>query len=364
LRFAVHWPGTPEASPRSHGVPRRDVLGSIHVGVAGVAAGSAPEDGLALARVPIHLPTRRAPLARECWFDAFYPAWCLLLQAAHQQSPSRPQDAPVQPGFLANILAWALRGTLPGPGHGLDPQVFHPDHVEPLGDIRRCLLGPILAPVCISGAEASDGMLDPCAALRSPRGTGELALQALQAPTLLRCQVTDAQQLSCRQGSGHGHAPVDAHHPAVTRCRNGFGNGCEGHVPPPGAVHGHTVRFHPRRHLPRPAEPHPPNLRHPHLAHMARNSAHIPLPAAAPHDPKSFVQPSLAPARPSGWVLRVEECAHGLCEVPQHRLLSGSREQSIPRHVYTLTTTADISEEVKRRFLPRMKTGVSRPRSR
>jgi hypothetical protein len=43
LRFAVHRPGTPEASPRSHGVPRRDVPGRVHISVAGVSAGSACE---------------------------------------------------------------------------------------------------------------------------------------------------------------------------------------------------------------------------------------------------------------------------------------------------------------------------------
>ncbi len=34
MRFAVHGPGCPVASPRSHGVPRRDVLSRVHVRVA------------------------------------------------------------------------------------------------------------------------------------------------------------------------------------------------------------------------------------------------------------------------------------------------------------------------------------------
>jgi glucose 1-dehydrogenase len=45
MRFAVHGPGCPVASPRSHGVPRRDVDGRVHISVAGETAGSAPEDG-------------------------------------------------------------------------------------------------------------------------------------------------------------------------------------------------------------------------------------------------------------------------------------------------------------------------------
>ena len=56
LRFAVHGPGIPDASPRSHGVSRRDVLGRVHVSVAGVSAGGAPEDGLTLTRVPSTCP--------------------------------------------------------------------------------------------------------------------------------------------------------------------------------------------------------------------------------------------------------------------------------------------------------------------
>ena len=69
LRFAVHGLGNPVASPRSHGVPRRDIPGRVHISMAGVSAGGAPEDGLALARLRVHLPARRAPLARERRFD-------------------------------------------------------------------------------------------------------------------------------------------------------------------------------------------------------------------------------------------------------------------------------------------------------
>ena len=49
LRFAVHGPGNPVASPRSHGVPRRDVLSRVHIRVAGVSAGHAAEQASAQA---------------------------------------------------------------------------------------------------------------------------------------------------------------------------------------------------------------------------------------------------------------------------------------------------------------------------
>src|SRR5262249_1203206 len=48
---------------------------------------------------------------------------------------------------------------------------------------------------------------------------------------------------------------------------------------------------------------------------------------------------------------------------PQHRLLGGRRERTASSHTNTVATTADISGEVKRRFLPGLKTGVSTPRS-
>jgi hypothetical protein len=47
--------------------------------------------------------------------------------------------------------------------------------------------------------------------------------------------------------------------------------------------------------------------------------------------------------------------------VPQHRLLGGRGEQTVPGHANTLSGTADISREVTRRFLPALKARVSTP---
>jgi hypothetical protein len=48
--------------------------------------------------------------------------------------------------------------------------------------------------------------------------------------------------------------------------------------------------------------------------------------------------------------------------VPQHRFLGGGGEQPVPGDANTLASTADISGEVTRRFLPGLKTGDSTPR--
>jgi len=48
----------------------------------------------------------------------------------------------------------------------------------------------------------------------------------------------------------------------------------------------------------------------------------------------------------------------------QHDLLGGRGEQPVSRHANTLSSTADIYGEVKRRFLPGLKAGVSTLQSR
>jgi len=92
LRFAVHWPGNPVASPRSHGVPRRDVPGRVHVCVVGETAGRAHEARLVLTRLRIHMPARRAPLTRKRGSDLLHPAGCLVLQPRSRRR-DRDDDA-------------------------------------------------------------------------------------------------------------------------------------------------------------------------------------------------------------------------------------------------------------------------------
>ena len=198
MRFAVHGPGNPVASPRSHGVPRRDVDGRVHVRVAGETAGGAPEDGLTLTRLRIHLPARRAPLARERGSDLLDPARGLVLQPAYQQTPPGPQDPPVQPGLGPDVPARVLPRPPRQPGHVLDLQVLDPDHVEPPRDARGHLLGPVLAPVTVPGAQPGDRVPDPAAAFEPGR-----ALESFRARrrSLFRSRAVRAGQCS--------NSPVD-----------------------------------------------------------------------------------------------------------------------------------------------------------
>jgi hypothetical protein len=50
--------------------------------------------------------------------------------------------------------------------------------------------------------------------------------------------------------------------------------------------------------------------------------------------------------------------------IQQHGLLGRRRNQPVPGHANTLANAADISGEVKRRFLPGLKVPVSTPRCR
>jgi hypothetical protein len=184
LRFAVHRPGIPDASPRIHGVPRRDVPRRIHVSVERETADRTYEARLALARLRIYMSARRAALARIVRIDFLYPARSLLFQATHQQAPPRPQDLAVQPSFLADVPAWGISGASRGASHVADPQVLNADHVEAPRDIRALFLRPILAPIRLASEQPGDSKPYLLAAVGSPFSTGELPLQAHYALTL------------------------------------------------------------------------------------------------------------------------------------------------------------------------------------
>jgi hypothetical protein len=421
LRFAVHRPGCPVASPRSHGVPRRDIPGCVHISVALISAGRAFETRLALTRLRIYMSARRASLASERGFDFLDATRRLVLQPPYQQTPARPQDLPIEPGLGMNASAWVFPRPPGRSRHVPDLQVLDSDQVEPAGEVRTGFLSPILPPVGLAGAQSGDGQLHLGAADRSLFGSGEFALQPTHAPALTRGQAGNREQFSIRQGRRHCHPPVNAHDLAVTRCGNRIRDHGEGEMPAARAVHRHSVGFHPRRHWAGPAEPYPPGLRHPDLAGSAAQPTHLlglHLDAS-----ESLIPPGLAPRRAPSRVLRVEERDHRLGEVSQrlllnnarasgqpgvlrprlgelsallkvawrarpagvpmrmllyrqvpyvsgvgamvsqHSLLSGGGKQPVPRHTNTLSTSTDISEEVKRRSRPGLNIGASTPRS-
>jgi hypothetical protein len=292
---------------------------------------------------------------------------------------------------------------------------------QPACQICAGLLHPILPPVGLAGAQSADRVLHAAAAVRTPLGAGEPALQPPQPRPLPRSQARRVQQFTRRQRRADHNATVDADYLAGTRCRDRIGYGSERDMPSPCAIQRHPVGLHPWRHCAGPAEPNPPGLRYPHLADFTAQAPYLPL-SASSHDPEPLVLPGPPRRRPPGWVLRVKERCHCLGEVPerlllyclgavpqplvlcpgqgqlsallqvvgcapparmpvlvlldrqvphvpgvravnpQHRLLGSRGEQSVAGHTNTLAMITDISEEVKRRFLPRLKARFCTPR--
>ena len=412
MRFAVHRPGIPDASPRSHGVSRRDVPSRVHVSVVGETTGRTDEARLTLARLRIHVSACRTSLARKRRFDLFQSAGRFVLQPTHQQSPTGGQDLTVEPSFGQDVPPGILPCAARGSAHGPDLEVFNADNVETPRDPCAGLLHPVLPPVRFPGAHPSYSALGPPAAVRSSLGAGQPSLQALETCALPCGQARNMQQFPGRQSSRHDYSAVDTHGLAVLRWRDRIRNGREGHMPPPCVVQGHPIGLRAHRHVAGPAEPHPSGLRYPNLADMAGQAAHVPLLSAPPYDPEPLMPSGLAPRRSTSWVLRVEERGRclgeipqrlllhrlGTCSqpwelrpssgelpallhiarsalsagtpmlvlldgqvpdepgmgavVPQHRFLGGRRTQPVPRHTNTLSIDSDISKEVKRRVLP------------
>jgi hypothetical protein len=422
LRFAVHRSGIPDASPRSHGVPRRDVSGCVHVRMAGEAAGCAHEARLALARLPIHLPARRATLACELRLDLFDSSAGFVFQPTHQEAPAGPEDLSVESSLLANVPTWILWRTSCGLGHALDPEVLYADQVEAACDVGACFLRPVLTPVGLAGPEPGQGQLDPHTAVGGVAGAGEFTFQVAHPPLLACGPVRDMKQFPAGRGSRHCHAAVDAYHLAVTWWRDRIRNGRKSYMPASSRILFHPIGLDVRWYRTGPPKPYPSGLWYPNLADMTRQTAHFPL-RSTPDDAEPLIPPRLAPRRAPGRIPRVEERGHCPCEISQrlllhrmgarskprmlrsclrelsallhesrspvptrtpvrvllyrqvphvpgvgamllqHGLLGRAGKQPVPGHTNTVATTTDISGEVKRRLLRGWKVGVSLPRA-
>ena len=243
-----------------------------------------------------------------------YPAVIDVMDAT-QTTPGK-----VQPGLLPDVPARVLPRAFRGPGHVRDLQVFDPDHVEPPHDAGAGLLRPVRAPVRLPGPQPGDRVLDPAAALRSPPGAGEPALQPPQPGPLPPGQAGGSaaarRWTGLRRPPRPGRCPRPGRYPVPGPARGSRrrrhasgprGPSSPGRTSRPAARRGTSGTAPTRPWAPRP-RPFP------------ANPAHIPLPPA-PDDPESLIPPGLAPRRPPGRVARVEERRHRLGEVAQRLLL-------------------------------------------
>ncbi len=296
MRFAVHRPGNPVASPRFHGVPRRDVACRVHVGVAGEMAGHAPECRLALAGFLSGVPARAAALRGVRGWYLLDPPGGLVFQAADQQPPAGFADAAVEAGLGRHVRAGRVLRAPGGAHHVLDLEVFDADHVEAPREAGGGLLRPVLAPVRLAGLQPGGDGPGVAAPVRPAPGLCEIALGGAEPPCLTRGQAGAEQQLARGQGGGHRHAPVDPHDLAGTRSRHRRGNDGERDVPAARAVPGHPERLRSARHRAGPAEPHPSRLRDLHRGVAAVEPPHVARPGR--DDPETLVSPGLAPPGP------------------------------------------------------------------
>jgi hypothetical protein len=145
LRFAVRRPGIPEASPRSNGVPRRDVPGRVHISVAGKTAGRAHEARLTLARLRVYVPARRGDGHAAVNSYDLPAAWC-----RDRIRDSREGDMPA-PGPIhrhsVGLHVWWHRS---GPAEPYPPDLRNPD----LADMARQAVYIPLRPASAHDAES------------------------------------------------------------------------------------------------------------------------------------------------------------------------------------------------------------------
>ena len=316
LRFAVHRPGSPEASPRSHRMPCGDIPGRVHVSVAGVAAGHAAEQGLALAAARCDVPARAAALRRVSGVDFLNSARGLLLQTRDKQAPAGGEYFPVQAGLVPYVSARVLDGSPGRAGHARDPQIFDPDHIESACQTGACLLNPVFAGVRLAGFQPCDGQLHLGAAAGAAPSPRKTALETAKPALPLKAEPGSAKQLARRQCRADRHTSVDAHEFTRTGRGKGLWNHGKRDMPASGPVPSDPVGLR-RRSRAGPAEAHPARLRNPHSAGFPAKPTH--MLRLHGDNAESLVAPGLPPG---GLTARASEKAlHGLGVIPERLLL-------------------------------------------
>jgi hypothetical protein len=418
LRFTVHRPASAEVSPCCHRPSGGDVACGIHVSIARPrAAGDALENHLTLAVFRRDMPAMRASLRRIRCRDKFEPPQSLVLQPGNQQSPSLAANLTVEAPFLRDVGASALASTARRLDHGPHIQVLDADGVETTRQIGGGLLHPVTPAICLAGAQPGNGQLRSSSPVRSAPRPGQTPLQSVESPGLTSTKARNSQQLPGGQRSRHRHAAINTNHAAVIRSRDRSGDGSKSDVPPPRPIQIDSVGLHSVGNVASPPEPHPADLRHPHLPVAAAQPINV---ARFDTDlPESFIFTGLTPRRAT--MGAVEKVAHSLRKVSQRLLLHGLRpgcqpavfgarrcqlstllvvagcvaawlpvllllhgqiphkpgvatvlgqrcrllrtgKQPEPAHSNNVTATTDnLSKGEKRRFLPRLKPGVSTP---
>jgi hypothetical protein len=317
LRFAVHRPASPDASPRSHGMSCRDVPGRVQVRVAGKTARPAPEDGLALARSSVDRSARAAALRRECWVYPFDATGSLFLKPALEEPPAGGKDLSVQAGLPGHSSSRLPEGARDRTGHVADVQVLDTNQVKALGEVSAELLAPVSTSVDLTSLELRDSKFCPGAAARSTLASRKLALKQPKPSLAAGVQSRNLPQFAGGKRCARGDTSIQADD--FTRPWTGDRARDDGecNVPASGAVERYPVGLHPSRHRPGPPEPDPTRLREPNFSGASIQPADVSRPNC--DNAESLTTPGFSPPGPS--MGTPEEMLHGLGEVPQRLLL-------------------------------------------
>jgi hypothetical protein len=151
---------------------RQYVACRVQVSVAGEIAGPAGENGLALARLRIQDPARRAPPARVRGVDLDHPAGCLVLPPVDQVAPRGRHDRAIQPGFGTDVGPRLVDGALGGPRHACDVEILDSSRNEAAGQTGAGLFHPVFAPVPLTRPQSGDRELDLASPVRAASGAG------------------------------------------------------------------------------------------------------------------------------------------------------------------------------------------------
>lgn len=420
LKFTVHRPGTPDASPCSHGMPCRDVLGRIHVSVTGVSAGYTAELRLALSRFRGNVPARAATLGRIHGVDLLDPADGLVLQPPNQKSPARGKYFAIKARLGMHLPAWRFDGALGRANHIGDAQILDADHVESASQISGDFLTPVFAGVSVACPESGNIQFDASSTLRSALGSRHLPFEQKEAAAARRTQSGNAEELTCGQSSGNSNPPIYTHHRGCSRPRHAFGLQGERDVPTARTVKCYSIGLHTSRYRPGQKKTHPANFGYPHVPGPSVQATH--MLRLNVYDPETFAAPGFTPRWPT--IAPSEEPGHCLCEVSQclllhddapgrqpvasgpcfrelatllrptrgrlaswsppqpllgrkvphepsmsavlskHRLLDGRRQQAVSRHESNITATTDIPRGVQRCNLSALSAEIPTPCNR
>lgn len=331
MRFTVHRRGHCPASPCGHRPSGGDVPGRVHVRVAAVSAGDAPESRLALAGLRCEMSARRALLRRVRGVDLLHPSRSLLPQAGHQQTPSVCQDAAVEAGFLPDPSTRFVDSSLGRPSHAPDSEIFDPDHVEFAREGGRRLLDPVLAAVhqaCVQPGERDPHALTSSGARSAP---AQPSLQRDQSLLFVLGQARTPEEVSGRKRGRHHHTAIHSNRRTVPRCRNRLRRRGECDVPASCTIAGNPVGLDPVGYLTAPAKPNPSHFGHPDPAVSAIQPLDVPL--LYGDLTKPFVTAGLPPSRTT--MCAVEEVPYGLVKVAQRLLLHRMRPGTKPREFAT-----------------------------